>query len=127
MQRNKIIYWLSTGLVSVFSISLSIIYVVQFDSVSIEFAELGYPEYLIYPLALAKFVGALVLMFTKYNAVKDLAYGGFFFNFLIALGSHIAKTDGEYITPIIAIILLGISYIYEERLFGNSKNSITNS
>jgi hypothetical protein len=127
MQKDKIIYWLSTGLVSGFSIALSIIYVIQFDTVAIEFAELGYPEYLIYPLALAKFVGALVLVFTKYNSVKDLAYGGFFFNFLIALGSHIAKSDGEYIVPIIAIVLLGISYIYEERLFGNNKNTIRKS
>lgn len=119
MRKDKTIYWLSTGIISGFSIAMSVIYVVQNDRVAEIFTDLGYPTYLIYPLALSKFTGALVLIFTRNNVVKDFAYAGFFFNFLIALGSHIAQSDGKYLLLILAILVLGVSYYFEEKVYGN--------
>jgi len=49
-KRDKVIYWIFTGLLSFMMIMGAGRYFVQHDIISQGFQSLGYPTYLIYPL-----------------------------------------------------------------------------
>ena len=64
---------------------------------------------------MAKLLG-LVAIWTKLsNALKEWAYAGFFFDFVLAFMAHWAVGDGDYAPPIVAAILLLISYNTEQK------------
>ncbi len=81
------------------------------------FKSLGYPTYIIYPLAFAKIVGILAILTKKSTFLKELAYAGFFFDFILAVSAHINANDGGHLTALVAMILLVVSYIYDKKVF----------
>ena len=81
------------------------------------FKSLGYPTYIIYPLAFAKIVGVLAILTKKSTFLKELAYAGFFFDFILAVSAHINANDGGHLTALVAMILLVVSYISDKKVF----------
>ena len=116
-KREKIIYWGSTGLLCVMMTASAIMYVVKYSEVSTVFVALGYPEYLIYPLAVAKLLGVLAILTKRSGLLKGLAYAGFFYDFLLAASAHLHAGDGEYFPALAALILLIVSFVYDRKLF----------
>jgi len=115
-KKNKIIYWVATGLLSALMLMSAGMYLFNNSMVNEVFTKLGYPTYLIYPLAIAKILGLIAIWTKKSNTLKEWAYAGFFFDFLLALSAHINVSDGEYAPAIIAIVLLLLSYWFDKRL-----------
>lgn len=74
------------------------------------FAEIGYPTYLIFPLMTSKGLGLVAIWSNKSHLLKEWAYAGFFFLFLLALLTEVNAPKPDYFTPPIALILLLISY-----------------
>ncbi|MGB1206262.1 MAG: DoxX family protein [Chitinophagales bacterium] len=79
-------------------------------------AKLGFPTYIIYPLAIAKILGLVAIWTKKSEALKEWAYTGFFFNFVLALTAHININDGEFAPASVAIVLLLVSYFFEKKV-----------
>lgn len=96
-------------------------YVFNYTHVSAEFAKLGYLLYVIYPLALAKVLGVVAILSKISSRLKEWAYAGFFFDFVLAGAAHIVAKDGEFGGALIALILLFVSYYFEQRVFGSTK------
>ena len=115
-KQDKIIYWTSTGLLTALMLLSAGMYFVQHDMVSATFTKLGFPTYIIYPLAIAKILGLIALWTRKSEMLKEWAYAGFFFDFVLALSAHLNIGDGEFLPSIIALILLVVSYIFEKRI-----------
>jgi hypothetical protein len=110
MKKYQIIYYISTGLFTalmLFSISM---YLFNTEEMAAGFDSFGYPVYLIYPLALAKFLGLVTLWFLKGKAITEWAYAGFFFNALLAFFAHYMIGDGKHMGALVAVILLLSSY-----------------
>ena len=84
--------------------------------VSETFTRLGYPTYIIYPLALLKILGLIAIWTNKSRMLKEWAYAGFFFDFLLAFSAHVSVNDGEYAGALAAIVLLIISYLFGKRI-----------
>ncbi|MEM7344892.1 MAG: DoxX family protein, partial [Chloroflexota bacterium] len=82
------------------------------------FISLGYPAYLVYPLGTAKLLGIIAILTKKSTLLKEWAYAGFFFNFLLAFTAHLVVGDGGFVAPIVAIMLLLVSHFYGEKVFG---------
>ncbi len=116
-KRNKIIYWVATGLLTAMLLMSSAMYIFNNEAVRETFMSLGYPAYLVYPLALAKILGLIAILTKKSAVLKEWAYAGFFFDFLIALGAHLMVGDGEFPGAVIALILLLISYVYDKKIY----------
>ena len=116
MKTNKIIYWTATGLLSALLLMSSGMYIFQNDMIQQLFISFGYPTYLIYPLAIAKISAVIVLLTQKSSKIKEWAYAGLFFDFLLAFFAHIMVKDGEQIGAIIAVVLLVTSYIYNNKI-----------
>ena len=115
-KRNKIIYLVATGLLSALMLMSAGMYFLQYDMVSDTFTRLGFPTYIIYPLAIAKILGLVAIWTKKSQMLKEWAYAGFFFDFLLASSAHINVGDGEYLPAMIAMVLLAVSYIFEKKM-----------
>ena len=74
------------------------------------FTKLGFPAYIIYPLAMAKILGLIAIWTNKSKTLKEWAYAGFFFDFVLAASAHININDGEFGAAVFAMILLLLSY-----------------
>jgi len=90
-----------------------ILYFVFYEELVFYFKQYGYPTYLIYPLAIAKIVGSLVILFSKNRFLKELTYAGFFFNFVLAFFAHVMIGEVDPF-PSISIALLLTSYFTRE-------------
>jgi hypothetical protein len=107
--NQKNIYWISTIVLFSLLILTGILYFVFYDTLVEYFKRYGYPIYLIYPLGMAKIVGSIVVLYNKYKWLKELAYAGFFFNFILAFFAHVMIGEFDPF-PTISLILLIISY-----------------
>lgn len=115
-KRNKIIYWIATGLLTAMLLMSASMYIFNNEMVGETFITLGYPAYLVYPLAIAKLLGLLAILTKKSAVLKEWAYAGFFFDFLLATGAHLIVGDGDFPGAVMAIVLLVVSYIYDRKV-----------
>ena len=115
-KSTKILYWASTGLLSAMMLMSAGMYVFNHEFVAATFSALGYPTYLIYPLAAAKLLGIIAILTRRSKMLQGLAYAGFFYDTLIALAAHLAISDGEFVPAMVAMTLVIISYTAEKRL-----------
>ncbi|MEO0337882.1 MAG: DoxX family protein [Bacteroidota bacterium] len=110
MKTYKIVYWVSTGLLTALMLMSAGMYLFNNPSVQEAFTSLGFPTFIIYPLAAAKILG-LVALWTNYNkSLKEWAYAGFTYNTLLATGAHLAANDGQFGGAAVGFILVMVSY-----------------
>ncbi|WP_104733904.1 DoxX family protein [Hanstruepera ponticola] len=115
MKRNKIIFYISTGLLTalmLFSVSM---YLFNHDEVANMFTNFGYPTYIIYPYAVAKLLGLFAIWNPNFKTIKEWAYAGFFFAFILAFFAHYMIEDGEQTGALVALILLVVSYVFNKK------------
>ena len=117
MKTNKIIYWISTGLLSVLLLMSAVMYIFNNAIVSEMFTNFGYQIYIIYPLAIAKILAVGVLISQKQSKIKEWAYSALFFEFVLAFFAHFMIGDGEQMGAVIAMVLLITSYVFGRKLF----------
>ncbi len=114
---NKNIYWASTGLLSVWMLVTAGMYVFNHEMVAEIVRGMGYPVYILYPLAVAKVLAITAILTKKSETLKEWAYAGLFFDFILATGGHIMAEDGGYAPAMVAIVVLLISYSYDRKLY----------
>ena len=115
MLRMKDIYWITTITLFSMLILTGILYVVCYDRLVNYFNLYGYPIYIIYPLAVLKIIGSVVILYNKNKLLKELAYAGFFFNFILAFFAHYMVNEFDPF-PTISLILLFISYFLGRKI-----------
>jgi len=116
MKRNKIIYYVSTGLLSLFLLIAVFNYIFNHEMIAGMFESFGYPTYIIYPYAVAKLLAIFALWIPNIEKLKEWAYAGLFYAFILAFFAHFMIGDGEHMGAIIAMILLIISYIFNKKI-----------
>ena len=81
------------------------------------FQQLGYPQYLLPFLGLAKLLGVIALLVPGFPRVKEWAYAGFFFDLVGATYSGLASGgfDPLMLTMAIWFGLLGLSYGFHHK------------
>ena len=116
MKSNKIIFYISTGLLSALMLYSASMYFFQHEDVAALFTSFGYPTYIIYPYAIAKILGIFALWNPNFKILKEWAYAGFFFAFILAFFAHYMVGDGEQYGALFAFILLMVSYFTNKKL-----------
>ncbi len=114
MKKDKIIYWVSTGLLSLMMLLAGYTY---FSSPMAKegFAHFGFPDYFRIELGTAKILGAIALLLPMIPAkIKEFAYYGFTITFISAFIAHLSSGDPlkVAINPVVALVILVVSYIY---------------
>lgn len=114
-KSRKIVFRVTTGLLSVIVMMFVGNSLFNKEMFTNRFASLGYPTYLIYPLVAAKILGLVAIWSNKSKTLKEWAYAGFFFNFVLAFLAELQAPDGEYTSSPLALLLLMISYYLREK------------
>ena len=117
MKRNKIIYWVATGLLSALMLMSIGMYFFNYAEVAATFEKLGYPSYIVYPLAVVKLLGIVAILTKKSDILKEWAYAGFFFDFVLAFFAHVNIGDGEQFGAVVALVLWTVSYTFDKIVF----------
>lgn len=115
MKRDKILYWTTTGIVSLGFLASSMMYLTQNPELMNGFAQLGLPTYLVGILGVAKLLGALAIINPWIPKLREWAYAGFTFTLIGATLTHIA-TGTPFTAPLFFLALLGISYFFHRRV-----------
>jgi len=92
-------------------------YFFNYGHISAEFKKLGYLVYIIYPLAIAKILSVVAILTKMSPKLKEWAYAGLFFDFILAGVAYIVVKDGEFGGAVIATVLLLVSYYFDSKLF----------
>ncbi len=117
--RDRVLYWVFTGLLTAQMLVSAGMYLFNHDMVREAFMHLGYPTYIIYPLAVAKLLGLAAVLSNASRFLKDLAYAGFLYNLLLAVSAHVAAGDGpETIPAALTLVWLAGSFRFDRKLQG---------
>lgn len=108
----KIMYWIITGLLAAFLLITGIADIIKLPEAVVIFKHLGYPEYLLPFIGVAKVLAAIAIVFPRFPGLKEWAYAGLAFDILGALYSHIAVGDpfAAWIIPAVALAVVAASY-----------------
>ncbi|MFD1551666.1 DoxX family protein [Putridiphycobacter roseus] len=116
MKAIKITRYVSTGLLSALLLMSAGMYIFKNADITELFSALGYPTYIIYPLAVAKILAVIAIWAPKMPTLKEWAYSALFFEFLLAISAHLNVNDGEFGGAVMALILLILSYFTYKKL-----------
>ncbi len=107
---KKVLYWGATSLFTLLMLFSVYNYFFNNAAITEAFESLGYPTYLIYPLAVAKLLGLVVIWGNFSKWLKEWAYAGFFFNALLAFFAHYMIADGQQLGAVLAMLFVLTSY-----------------
>lgn len=118
MKKNKIIYWTTTGIITLLMLFSAFNYLTN-EQIKAAFVHLGFPSYFRIELAIAKIAGALILIipFLK-EPLKTFAYTGFAITFISAFIAHTASGDPASVAsaPVVFLVLLVVSYLFYNKI-----------
>jgi hypothetical protein len=115
--RDLTIYRVITGLLTVLVLGGASQYFFNHGMVVDMFQNIEYPSYLIYPMGVAKTLGVIAIWTNKSKTLKEWAYAGFVFNFLLGVSAHLNVSDGEFGGALVALILTIASYFYNRKVY----------
>jgi DoxX-like family len=118
MQKNKWIYWISTVLISLMMLASGVAYFLSAE-IGKAMQHIGFPDHFRVELGFAKIIGALALLVPQVSRrLKEWAYFGFGLTFLSAFFTHYVVGDGmgEMLAPLVALLILSVSYVFWNRL-----------
>lgn len=118
MNKNKIIYWTTTGIISAMMLFSAFGYFTNAD-MKAAFVHLGFPDYFRIELGVLKVLGALALLFPQVpDKIKSFAYFGFSLTFISAFIAHSASGDPIAVSaaPITFLVILGVSWYFQNKL-----------
>lgn len=118
MKKDKIIFWISTGLIAAMMLFSAYSYFTSEDMKG-AFAHLGFPDYFRLQLGAAKAAGAVLLIIPAVpGKVKEFVYAGFVITFVSAFIAHISSGDPASVAvpPLVFAGILGVSYFYFQKI-----------
>jgi hypothetical protein len=118
MKKDKIIFWIITGIVSTMMLFSAFNYLTN-EVIKGAFVHLGFPSYFRIELAVAKVLGVIVLLLPVIpTRLKDFAYTGFAITFISAFIAHLSSGDPISIAfvPLVFLGILVVSYIYLHKM-----------
>jgi len=117
MSTNKIIYYIATAVLTLVMLFSAYNYFFNYEMITGFFTAMGFPTWIVYPLAVFKLLG-LVAIWTRISPVlKDLAYAGFFYNTLLAFFAHYMHNGGGFTFAIVAFIAVMVSYAMQRKIW----------
>jgi len=109
---RKVVYWTSTVIAAVMLL-FALSYLTGSEQVVSGFAKAGYPQHLRIVLGIAKPAAAIVLLLPGLALLKEWAYAGVAFTWIMATIAHYSVGDGVQVwgMPLTLLLLLIVSYL----------------
>jgi hypothetical protein len=117
MKTTKIIYWTTTGIVSLMMCFSAWMYLAK-PEIKEAFHLLGFPDYFRVELAVAKLVGAALLVAPVWRRLKEWVYAGFGIVFVSAFVAHLSSgvAVSSGVMALVFLAVTGVSYAAYHRL-----------
>ncbi|MEK6894461.1 MAG: DoxX family protein [Nanoarchaeota archaeon] len=115
----KVTYWVTTVLFVAFMVFGGISSLIGTEAGNAVMVYLGYPLYLNTILGIAKVLGSVALIQTKWYVIKEWAYAGFTID-VVGAGlsfAFIGAGASAQIIPLITLVVMFISYISWKKLY----------
>lgn len=117
MKKIKIWYWVITILFSAFMIFSAIPDIMMTPEAMAMITGLGYPNYFVPFIGVAKVIGIIAILMPGFNRIKEWAYAGLFFDLSGAMFSAFTfGFDPRVLTLILPISFLFASYFLWHKL-----------
>src|SRR5262245_16689308 len=108
---RRIAYWATTVIVALMLL-MSLSYLTGSEQVVSGFAKAGYPQHLRIVLGLAKPAAAIVLLLPGFAVLKEWAYAGVTFAWIMASVSARSSEEGlVWIVPLVLLAALAPSFL----------------
>jgi hypothetical protein len=119
------IYWIATLLFIVPQGWAAVQYLIEAPRMTHTITQLGYPEYFMAILGVAKLLGIAAIMTGISPTLKEWAYAGFTFDVCGAFASHLGAGDSLAIAlvPIAFLAVQLVSYVAWKKLRGEFTSS----
>ena len=111
MKTQKIIYWIATVLMCGMFLFSAGMYFANTEMVKGFFESYNYPTYIVIPLAIAKILGVIMVLWRRSKWLTEWAYAGFFYDIVLAFFAHQQKAE-DVTTTLIVMILVLVSYFF---------------
>ena len=119
MKKDKIIYWIATGVIFLFDTVMPAL-TSHTELAKQGIAHLGYPDYFRIQLTVFKIIGGLLLVLPFVpSRYKEWAYVGFGISFISAFIGHWTVdgfNNGQTLFPLVIFGILTVSYVYYHKL-----------
>lgn len=111
-------YWIVTILAAALMTMSAIPDVLMAEEALEFFRHLGYPQYLLPFLGVAKLLGVAAILQPWFPRLKEWAYAGLVFDLIGAFYSHLSVGDPPsfWIFAVIGLVLVSMSYVLHRRL-----------
>lgn len=106
---GRVTYWAVMGLFVVIFGSSALWNIVDPAGARVDYLAHGYPAYVVYPVAVAKLAGIAVILLGRWRTLAGLAFAGFFYDLVLALGAHVA--EGEAARGALALFTMVITIL----------------
>jgi len=116
----KIAYWITTVIMCGIFLFSATMYLTKYEMVVGFFEHLGFPVWIIYPLAFAKIAGVIAVLTNLNRTLKEWAYAGFFFDAVLAFSAHYIVDGSGYMMSGLAIVATIASRV----LWGMQKSEV---
>jgi uncharacterized membrane protein YphA (DoxX/SURF4 family) len=114
--KTKIIYWISTGILSLWEISGAFFMNSQMAIDGMHHLQL--PDWFRWEVSIGHLIGGILLIIPLHKRIKEWIYVAFGIDFISAIIAYLA-IDGisaNAFSPLIVLFLLIVSYIYYHKL-----------
>lgn len=115
IKTKKIIYWIATILLCMIFLYSAQMYIFKTDMVRGFFESLGYPTYIIVPLAILKILAVAMVLWRNNRWLTEWAYAGFFFDLILATAAHYHAGHAIGLSAY-AIPILFLSYFFGKQV-----------
>jgi len=124
MKKINLWYWIITGLFAAFMLFSGIQNaMVTPESVKLITTDLGYPQYFVAFIGVAKILGVIGILLPNLRRLKEWAYAGLFFDLFSATYSMIMVAGFEpfsFIFMLVTMAFLFLSYYLWHRKIGTT-------
>ena len=116
-KRDTIIFWISTALFGAMMLSSAIPNILQAEEWVAIFTALGFPQYMLPFLGVAKLLGVIAILIPGFPRIKEWAYAGLFFDLVGATYAALAAFpfDPRLLSMLLFFGLGALSYIYHHK------------
>ncbi|HEV8083733.1 MAG TPA: DoxX family protein [Chitinophagaceae bacterium] len=116
MKKTKILYWVFTGLFAALMLFTSVPDILKVPEAVTFMTTLGYPEYLIRFLGVAKLLGVIAILIPGYPRIKEWAYAGLFIDLVGATYSNLSVLPiSSSLFMLLPLALGALSYMFNHK------------
>lgn len=123
-KTDKIVYWISTGLIALFELSGA--FFINSEMAKEGMRHLELPDWFRWELSIGHIIGGILLIIPVHKRIKEWVYVAFGIDFISAFIAYVS-IDGlvaNTLSPLIMLGLLIVSYVYYHKIIGQLSKTV---